>query len=224
MPFRASTLVAVVIATALSGNRIVISFDPGTSRSYIRFYTGTAGEAPGAITSELNLSGNPELVLEPGTLGPRTAVIGLSGTDAGGTDPTVIRLNADSLVTQVARSAPYRLPSGTDASAVAQWPENALPPTAVLVAGTVRQGEPWLVESGEVSTSTDGAGDLTIDIGGHFTGVGAVLVSYQGGPGPCVLVRQSVGIGAGARYRVYNLAGVPQAGVPVVVGYSIVGW
>lgn len=223
MPFRSSTLVAVVIATALSGNRIVISFDAGTSRSFIHFYTGLPGETPGAITSDLNLSGNPELILESGTLGPRVARLGLSGTDAGGTDPTVLSVNADNVVTQVGRSAPYRLPSGTDASAVAQWPDVAIPPLANVVAGAVRGTEPWLLEAGEVNTSTDGAGDFIIDIGGHFTGVGSVLVQVQG-PVPCVVVRQAVGIGAGARYRAFDLAGVPLASTAIVADYQISGW
>lgn len=220
--FRLNRVIAAILETGTTGNRIVISYDPGTSKAYILFYTGLAGEVPGQIESQLT-GGTPDLIIRSGaTAGGAVAQLSLNG----GGPLSVASLSADRVLMLLDRwnVTDTSSPAG-QGSGIIEYPATSIPVSAVVVAGAVRTIEPWKREAGEQNAVTDGLGDFTVGWAVPLSGVGAVFVQVQGtaGAGPAVVERQAVGVAA-ATYRAYNLAGAVIAGTALTFTYEVIGW
>lgn len=222
--FRGGIFTSPVVQTAAAGNRIVIRTDPTTGEGTIEFYTGVTPEEPGTITSApQGAPSRPTLVIRSGTYdGTNTAQIALNGSDAGSLVPTEVRMSGESLRFVGFARWPITLASN-QASGIAQVPQLGIPTSGVVIAGALRGAQPWLVETAELNTTTSPAGDVLIPWDASFSGIGSLVVAYQGGAGPCVVERQAVNL-TGAVFRVYSVAGAPIVSTPVVVDYTVAGW
>lgn len=227
MPFRNSAVVASTLATALTGNRVVITGpNPGGGlpTALVQLFTGQEGAsgAPGSLTSVANTG--PILavntVLTGATEQSRAPSIALQG-EVGVGDPVLIGLTADVVSGTTGPHQSASIPGGEV-------------PMMVATSGT-QQGSAYnplnewpMMAIRSFNINTDAASTITIPFGCSFpNGIGLVLpvLTTWGGGGPFAL--QFVGITTSQiTYQAIKTttAGASGPGVAMIGCILVMGW